>query len=58
MWRHVVDKEWMMARTNYLTASSIKSILPVTETGRKRSQAQIEANMLKIASSFATDSFV
>lgn len=54
MWRHVVDKEWMMARTHYLTASSIKNILPVTETGRKRSQAQIEANMLKIASSFAT----
>lgn len=55
MWRHVVDKEWMMARTNYLTASSIKNILPITETGRKRSQAQIEANMLKIASSFATE---
>ena len=55
MWRHVVDKEWMMARTHYLTASSIKNILPVTETGRKRSQAQIEANMMKIASSFATE---
>ena len=55
MWRHVVDKEWMMARTHYLTASSIKNILPITETGRKRSQAQIEANMLKIASSFSTE---
>lgn len=55
MWRHVVDKEWMMARTHYLTASNIKNILPVTETGRKRSQAQIEANMLKIASSFSTE---
>ena len=50
MWKHVVDKEWMMARSHYLTASSIKNILPITETGRKRSQAQIEANMLKVAS--------
>ena len=56
MWRHVVDKEWMMARTHYLPASSIKNILPITETGRKRSQAQIEANMLKIASNMLTAS--
>lgn len=56
MWRHEVDKEWMMARTHYLTASSIKNILPITETGRKRSQAQIEANMLKIAANLMTAS--
>lgn len=56
MWRHVVDKEWMMARSHYLTASSIKNILPITETGRKRSQAQIEANMLKIAANLMTTS--
>lgn len=56
MWRHVVDKEWMMARTHYLTASSIKNILPVTETGRKRSQAQIEANMMKVAANLMTAS--
>lgn len=56
MWRHVVDKEWMIARTHYLTASSIKNILPVTETGRKRPQAQIEANMLKIAANLMTAS--
>lgn len=54
MWKHRVNKNWMMARTHYLTASSIKSILPVTETGRKRSQAQIEANMLKVASNMMT----
>lgn len=56
MWRHVVDKEWMMARTHYLTASSIKNILPVTETGRKRPQAQIEANMMKVAANLMTAS--
>lgn len=56
MWRHVVDKEWMIARTHYLTASSIKNILPITETGRKRPQAQIEANMLKIAANLMTAS--
>lgn len=56
MWRHVVDKEWMMARTHYLTASNIKNILPITETGRKRPQAQIEANMMKIAANLMTAS--
>lgn len=48
MWKHTVSKDWMMARTQYLTASSIKNILPVTETGRKRSKDQIEANMMKV----------
>lgn len=54
MWKHRVSKNWMMARAHYLTASNIKNILPVTETGRKRSQAQIEANMLKVASNMMT----
>lgn len=54
MWKHKINKDWLMARTHYLTASSIKSILPITETGRKRSQAQIEANMLKVASNMMT----
>lgn len=54
MWKHRVSVNWLMARTHYLTASSIKSILPVTETGRKRSQAQIEANMMKVASNMMT----
>lgn len=54
MWKHKVNKDWLMARTHYLTASSIKSILPITETGRKRSQAQIEANMMKVYSSTMT----
>lgn len=56
MWRHVVNKDWMIARTRYLTASSIKNILPITETGRKRSQAQIEANMMKVAANLMTAS--
>lgn len=56
MWRHVVNKDWMIARTRYLTASSIKNILPITETGRKRSQAQIEANMMKVAANLMTTS--
>lgn len=54
MWRHVVDKDWMKARSRLLTASNIKNILPVTETGRKRSQAQIEANMMKVVASMST----
>lgn len=54
MWRHVVDKDWMMARARLLTASNIKNILPITETGRKRSQAQIETNMMKIVASMST----
>ncbi len=54
MWRHRVSKDWLMAHTHYLTASNIRNILPVTETGRKRSQAQIEANMLKAASNMMT----
>lgn len=56
MWRHVVSKDWMIARTHYLTASNIKNILPITETGRKRSQAQIEANMMKVAANLMTAS--
>lgn len=55
MWKHRVNKDWLMARTHYLTASSIKNILPITETGRKRSQAQIEANMMKAVSNMMTE---
>lgn len=54
MWKHTVSKDWMMARTRYLTASSIRNILPVTETGRKRSKDQIEANMMKIVAHMST----
>ena len=46
-WYHKVDRRWMEARAKYLNASAIKEMLPVTETGRKRSQAQREAAMMK-----------
>ena len=46
-WHHMVSKQWMTERAKYLNASSIKEILPFTESGRKRSPAQREAAMLK-----------
>lgn len=33
---HVCSLDWMTARQNYLTASDIKALLPVTATGRPR----------------------
>lgn len=35
-WEHKCDIDWLRSRQHYLTASDIKSLLPVTKTGRKR----------------------
>lgn len=35
-WYHECDIAWLRARANYLTATDIKELLPVTKTGRKR----------------------
>lgn len=39
-WYHECSKDWMKARSNYLTASSISKLLPVTPIGRKRDVAK------------------
>lgn len=41
-WEHKCDIEWLRQRQRYLTASDIKSLLPVTKTGRKREVGDIE----------------
>lgn len=35
-WQHKCSLEWLKARQKCLTASDVKSLLPVTRTGRKR----------------------
>lgn len=35
-WFHKCDLGWLKARQKYLTATDVKSLLPVTKTGRKR----------------------
>lgn len=39
-WQHKCSLEWMRARQNYLTASDIKELLPVTKTGRSRTVSE------------------
>ena len=35
-WEHKCSLEWLLERQKYLTASDIKSLVPVTRTGRPR----------------------
>lgn len=35
-WYHRVDPEWLKARNNFITASEVVKLLPVTATGKKR----------------------
>ena len=35
-WFHKCSLDWLRARQNYLTATDVKELLPVTKTGRKR----------------------
>ena len=35
-WYHRVNPEWLQARNNFITASEVVKLLPVTATGRKR----------------------
>lgn len=44
-WMHRVDREWLEARKNYLSASDVKKLIPVTATGKPR--ANIEEAYLK-----------
>lgn len=41
-WEHKCDLDWLRSRQRYLTASDIKSLLPVTKTGRKREVGDLE----------------
>ncbi|WP_299315063.1 hypothetical protein [uncultured Halomonas sp.] len=46
-WMHKVNPAWLEERKSYLSASDIKKLLPVTPTGRKRSQDAINEAYLK-----------
>lgn len=35
-WFHTCNKDWLLARQRFLTATDVKDLLPVTKTGRKR----------------------
>lgn len=48
-WEHKCDIGWLRQRQHYLTASDIKSLLPVTKTGRKREVS--DADYLKVMAS-------
>lgn len=48
-WEHKCSLEWLQERQRYLTASDIKSLLPLTKTGRKREVGDLE--YLKVMSS-------
>ena len=41
-WEHKCDIDWLRSRQRYLTASDIKSLLPVTKTGRKREVTDLD----------------
>lgn len=41
-WKHKCDIEWLCSRQGYLTASSIKKLLPVTATGRPRKVTDLD----------------
>lgn len=47
-WFHECDLGWLRARRNFLTATDIKELLPVTKTGRKR--IVTDENYLKVLS--------
>ena len=48
-WEHKCGIDWLRQRQRYLTASDIKSLLPVTKTGRKREVT--DAEYLKVMAS-------
>ena len=45
-WFHKCSFDWLKARQNYLTATDVKELLPVTKTGRKRTIT--DENYLKV----------
>ena len=52
-WEHRCSLEWLKERQQYLTASDVKSLLPITKTGRKRDVG--DAEYLKVMSSKMVD---
>lgn len=54
-WRHEVDPQWMAARKKLLTASQIESLVPYTNTGRKRSESSINDATIKIFADMMSD---
>lgn len=48
-WEHRCSLDWLRERQRYLTASDIKSLLPVTKTGRSRTVTDLD--MIKVMSS-------
>lgn len=47
-WYHEVDREWLAARKNYVTASDIRKLLPVTAGGRARTAAVVDEAYMKV----------
>lgn len=41
-WKHKCDLDWLKKRQKYLTASDIKSLIPLTKTGRPRKVDDID----------------
>jgi hypothetical protein len=41
-WEHRCSLDWLRERQAYITASDIKSLLPITKTGRKREVGELE----------------
>lgn len=41
-WEHKCSLEWLQKRQRYLTASDIKTLIPVTKTGRKREVTDLD----------------
>lgn len=48
-WKHKCSLDWLRKRQKYLTASDIKSLLPVTKTGRPRKVT--DADYIKVKAS-------
>lgn len=52
-WEHRCSLDWLRERQGYLTASDIKSLLPVTKTGRPRTVTDLD--MMKVMSGKMVD---
>lgn len=47
-WYHETSADWLQARKNWLTASEVAKIIPVTATGRPRKESTCKNNMLEV----------
>ena len=41
-WKHKCSLDWLRERQRYLTATDVKSLIPVTKTGRPRKITDME----------------